>query len=403
VSVETEDRLTLRRVVIWWICWAIWAIGPRTFFRQRPRNADRLPKEGPYLLLANHTSFFDPAWIAFHAWRPANFMASAQLFRVPILGPLVAALGAFPKTKFVKDRGSMATLQRRYELGQVITLFPEGERTWDGRQLEILPCIARLIKRLDARVVYGRIQTGHINQPRWAAYPRFVPIHLEYDGPYTYPADMPDEELVAEVRRRLKVDPLPPLPPFSFGWRTAYGLPAFLWACPACLTLDALQVDRRNSNAVTCVACGSSWRVALDNRLRPRRGNARPMTIPEAFDRLQESFGKPPVADPGDFEAEGVVLRCERMRVLEVLKGEREPRPIVEGSARLTMEALEIHGEGEWSVALTEVRAVSTELTNKLQLRLADRLLQLEPVGQSTLKWNYVLKPWRQRAWNRAQ
>lgn len=49
--------------------------------------------------------------------------------------------------------------------------------------------IGRLIKRLDAPVVFARILGGHLVQPRWADEPRWVPVHVEYEGPVTWSAD----------------------------------------------------------------------------------------------------------------------------------------------------------------------------------------------------------------------
>ena len=394
------DELTLSRKVVWNACWSIWAVGPRTFFRQRPIGVESIPEEGPFLLLANHTSLFDPAWAAFHIARPTNFMASAQLFRVPVLGTLCARLGAFPKAKFVKDRDSMRTLSRRYELGQPVVLFPEGERTWDGRQLPILPGIARLIKRLNARVVYCRIKTGHLQHPRWATHPRFVPVEMEYDGPYTYEADISDAALVAEVSRRLTVDPLPAVPRGSWGHKLAHGLPDLLWACPACLQLGVVTVHPRDDDAVLCRTCRRVWRVDLAGRLHPIAGGAQALDIPSATDRIVEAYGDPPVGDPRLFESDGVLLRCEHMTVGEIPVGERTPRPVAEGTALLTPEFLSLRADGVevWRLDLRAIRAVSTELANILQLRLSDRLLQLDPHGQSPILWNHFLKPWRERA-----
>jgi len=395
------DELTLSRTIAWNTCWSIWAVGPRTFFRQRPVGVEKIPSEGPFLLLANHTSLFDPAWAAFHIGRPTNFMASTQLFRVPVLGTLCARLGAFPKAKFVKDRDSMATLSRRYELGQPVVLFPEGERTWDGRQLPILPGIARLIKRLNARVVYCRIKTGHLQHPRWASHPRFVPVEMEYDGPYTYAPDISDAALVEEVSRRLTVDPLPAVPPGSWGHKLAHGLPDLLWACPACLAMGVITVHPKNDDAVRCRSCERSWRLDLAGRLHPLGGGAEPMDVPAATDRIAAAYGDPPISDAGLYESDGIILRGERMTIGEIPRGERTPRPVASGTALLTPEHLALldDGGGEvWRLELHEVQAVSTELANLLQVRLPDRLLQLTPHGQSPLLWNHFLKPWRERA-----
>ena len=150
-------------------------------------------------------------------------MASAALFEIPLLSNLVRALGAFPKKKFVKDKASVLTLVEMYESGQVVALFPEGYRTWDGRTQPVRPGIGRLVHGLEARVVVLRILTGHLQRPRWAQRFRWVPLHIEIDDPVSFPGMTP-EEIEQEINKRIQIDPDPSdLGRFAFGWRMAEG------------------------------------------------------------------------------------------------------------------------------------------------------------------------------------
>jgi 1-acyl-sn-glycerol-3-phosphate acyltransferase len=104
-----------------------------------------------------------------------RYMAAAGLLRIPILGSWLRALGSFPKMKYVKDPASMATTQALWDQDQLITIFPEGRRTWDGDPTEVSDGIGRLIQRLDARVVFATLENAYLMHPRWARYPRRVP------------------------------------------------------------------------------------------------------------------------------------------------------------------------------------------------------------------------------------
>jgi 1-acyl-sn-glycerol-3-phosphate acyltransferase len=59
-------------------------------------------------------------------------MAKAELFKMPVLGPLITAFGAYP----VDRHGTpMAAVRRSVEVlrrGEVIGIFPEGTRNLDG-------------------------------------------------------------------------------------------------------------------------------------------------------------------------------------------------------------------------------------------------------------------------------
>ena len=55
-------------------------------------------------------------------------MAKDSLFRVPLLGPLITHLGAFPIHRGSADRESMAHSEAVLRQGHALVLFPEGTR-----------------------------------------------------------------------------------------------------------------------------------------------------------------------------------------------------------------------------------------------------------------------------------
>ena len=368
--------------------WLMW--------RMTARGQDDVPREGPILILPNHTSTFDPIWVAFFLWRPMHFMASAQLFRYKALGLLISLYGAFPKAKFVRDKGAMVTLNKLWDAGRPVLIFPEGRRTWDGRTHEVLPGIGRLINRLEARVVYARILTGHLNQPRWATYPRWVPIQVEYDGPHTYEGQTA-EEITADVNRRIRIDHRRKAEGFTFGWRMAYGLSDYLWACPVCFQTDALRVHPDDGNAAICSHCAAHWRLDTSNRLHRQDADEEPLLVPDALDRVVAHFGDPPVVDRERFESEDVVIWCTG----SVGKVERGAKPVTlaEGRLTLTSQRLQVLVDGEegWGTPLADIRVISFELHNVLQIRTRDDqgLLQVTPGVESTLMWGHFISAWR--------
>lgn len=354
---------------------------------------------GPLLLLPNHTSMFDPLWAGYFAWRRLGFMASAQLFRYTILSKVIGAFGAFPKAKFVKDRDAMKHLQRIWDMGHVILIFPEGTRTWDGRTRKVIPGIGRLVKRMDAGVVYCRIKTGHMHHPRWAKYPRWVPIHVEYDGPHRYP-DLEAPQIDEEVGERIKIDPDAIPAGKCWGWRMAHGFPEFMWGCPACDGFDALQIHPKDGNAVVCGDCKAAWRLDPFNRMHPMAGSpveGQPVeTIIAQRDRFIERLGTPPIKDPERLEREGVLLR-EAGEIGKVTRS-KTPEVLARGELCLTREALQVldqDGSVIWEVALKSLIAVSFELAGVLQIRSEDGLyVQLSPDKGATMKWGHFVAHW---------
>ncbi len=355
---------------------------------------DKIPQSGPLLLLPDHHTMLDPFMAGWLPVRPSRFMTSEQPLKQPILGRWLRALGSFPKKKFVKDRASMLELQGYYDEGHLITIFPAGARSWDGRPAKLGTGIGRLVKRLGATVVLSRLVTAYYFWPRWATYPRFVPVHIEYEGPLTWPDSATEEEITAVIQQGLASVQRIPEGYVTFGLRMAHGLPAFLWACPSCFSTDALRVHRRNGNRVVCVDCHAQWAVEVDTTLRAQRDHPS-WTVAEAWDRLADHFGRRPVADRERFAAEGVVLSAGAGQLLRARKEGRGFEAVALGRLVLTAEGLSVGDNDPWVIRFEDIVAVSVELGNKVQVRTADALYRMVPGDGSVLKWGHFVHEWR--------
>lgn len=54
------------------------------------------PERRRRTLCSNHISNFDPPTVGIKIRRQVRFMAKSELFDVPVLGPIIKAVGAFP-------------------------------------------------------------------------------------------------------------------------------------------------------------------------------------------------------------------------------------------------------------------------------------------------------------------
>ena len=362
--------------------------------RVKLHGVSGLPQWGPYLLLPNHTTSADPFLITAPIGRPCNYMASAAVLRIPVMGWWLRKLGAFPKIKYIKDKESMETTQRLWDEGQIITIFPEGRRSWDGQTQPIAAGIGRLIKRLDARVVYARAKNGYLFQPRWAKYPRYVPMEIEYDGPHHYGDDWSEADITAQVQAKLHVDHGLIPGRRAWGWRMAWGLPDLLWACPTCGALDGLKVDPNDGDRVRCRACRGGWRVDAGAMLHPETGGAA-LPVRVHYRAQLARFGYPP-RSPAHPEGE-VVLSAPRGAVSRVPRGAKAIR-LAEGQPTLTMHAVELRGpDGAplWRAALTDLQSISIEVGNRVQMRVGGELFDLEVGDESVLKWGHFMLGWQ--------
>ncbi len=110
---------------------AFWAAFS-TVWRMRVHGAANVPSEGPAIIACNHVSYLDPPVLGAACPRRISYMAKAQLFRIPVLGAAIHAVGAYP----VDREGSAAAAIKRsvgvLRGGGVIGIFPEGTRNAQG-------------------------------------------------------------------------------------------------------------------------------------------------------------------------------------------------------------------------------------------------------------------------------
>jgi 1-acyl-sn-glycerol-3-phosphate acyltransferase len=105
----------------------------RGLFRLRAEGTENLPREGGYVLAANHNSNFDPWPLGLPLWpeRFLRFMAKSELYWWP-LNHVINAGGGFPVRRGERD---IEAIKRAVDLareGHVVAMFPHGTRQKKG-------------------------------------------------------------------------------------------------------------------------------------------------------------------------------------------------------------------------------------------------------------------------------
>ena len=96
-------------------------------YRIHVTGEENIP-EGGCILASNHTGFADVLVISAASNRQVRYMAKKELFKIPLLAPLIRALGAYPVDRGGGDVGSIKKTIALVEEGELVGIFPQGHR-----------------------------------------------------------------------------------------------------------------------------------------------------------------------------------------------------------------------------------------------------------------------------------
>ena len=146
---------------------------------------------GPVILASNHESYLDPPLVGSVADRAIFFLARKTLLAGPFFGWLLPKLNVIPVDQDGGDRSALKALIRILKAGEGTLVFPEGERTLDGRLRPALPGLGFVIAKTLAPVVPMRIFGARDAWPRGSARVRFRSITVVVGEPiYFTSADL---------------------------------------------------------------------------------------------------------------------------------------------------------------------------------------------------------------------
>ena len=102
-------------------------------FRGHLIGRKNIPQKNSYIMVSNHGSLLDPPLLGHALGRNISFMAKAELFKIPLLGFIIKACGAYPVKRGIVDKNTIKIACKKLSNDNCIGIFIDGTRQKNGR------------------------------------------------------------------------------------------------------------------------------------------------------------------------------------------------------------------------------------------------------------------------------
>jgi 1-acyl-sn-glycerol-3-phosphate acyltransferase len=142
------------RFIVWLLIHSIYHV--------KAKGLEKIPEEGPAVLVCNHVSYVDALIIAGCIRRPVRFVMYYKIYQLPILHFVFKTAKTIPIAGKYEDEGllnkAFDDIDQALVDGDLVCIFPEGGLTADGKMRTFRDGVERIIKRRPVPVVPMALQ-----------------------------------------------------------------------------------------------------------------------------------------------------------------------------------------------------------------------------------------------------
>lgn len=248
-----------RHKILWKIIRFIASPILRPIYKYSCQLAPKL--ESPYLVLSNHNTDLDPGLVALSFPQQMYFVASEHVYRAGFASKVLRyAFEPIAKRKGTADTVTVMKTIRALREGKNVCLFPEGQKSFDGRTGQINIATGKLVKASKASLITYKLEGGYFTTPRWGygirkgkMYGSIVNIYTKEDLDKLSPEEITDlikKDLWEDAYQRQSENPIA-----YKGKNLAKGLQHAFCICPKCKKIDTISSIK---NKVFCTSCDFS-------------------------------------------------------------------------------------------------------------------------------------------------
>ncbi len=325
-----------------------------------------LPVSGPAIIVANHACYLDPIFITAATNRYIRFLTTAEMMRTFVGRHLFTRLGSISIRRYTTDLQAVRAFLFALKEGEIVAIFPEGERTWDGNPLPITAKVTKLLARANVPIIPVRIQGSYAIFPRWARFPLPGRITVRIFPPFLPPLSSKHiSSTLAMVAAQSDGK--------TWFRRPASGISQLLWACPICHEVGTIHTK---GPVIHCQHCNNSWRIDRQLMLHSCNGKTDSVASLAASLKAEEIFkGQKSLSSYGE---------------VDLLEGEQDLRLIASGKLQYQAGVLRV---GSISFPVANARSLTIEGRNRLDIGLGQRRrVRLRFRSDSCLKWQQFLR-----------
>lgn len=123
---------------------------------QHPERLENLP--AGLLIASNHVSFLDPPFVGAAFREPLHYFARKTLFDHPVARYILLRVNAIPVNQEKPELSSLKQVISLLQKGEKVLIFPEGERTYDGKlKSEGEPGVGMIVSKAQVPVLPVRL------------------------------------------------------------------------------------------------------------------------------------------------------------------------------------------------------------------------------------------------------
>ena len=148
---------------------------------------EQLPAEGPFVIVANHASFFDHFLLATIVHdlygKKLYFLTKKESFETPHMRLWFNSVGAIPVDRGGADRAAYRRVMELLSAGEIVCIYPEGTRGPGDTLLPFKEGAFRMGLRKNAPIIPAGINGAQHILPKGALWPRARRAGVAFGAP----------------------------------------------------------------------------------------------------------------------------------------------------------------------------------------------------------------------------